>query len=254
MRNTKKTPANKTIAVVADPVFDKNDARLSKLNSNKKDGIAESTRAISDNLSWEDWNGEESDFYIPRLPYTRNEAETVSKLAPANQQKISLDFEATRDLALSDELKNYRIVHFATHGILNSKNPAMSGLVFSLVDKDGKFRNGFLRTDETYNLKLSADLVVLSGCKTGLGKEIRGEGLVGMTRGFMYAGASRVMVSLWDVDDQATAELMKFFYQNLLGKKMGYGQSLRQAQLSMIKDKKYSAPFYWSAFTLQGEF
>jgi len=124
----------------------------------------------------------------------------------------------------------------------------------SLVDRQGKPQNGFLRLYEIYNLKLGADLVVLSACQTGLGKEIQGEGLVGLTRGFMYAGAPRVLASLWKVDDRATAELMKRLYGTMLGPNpLPPAAALRAAQIEMWKNKSFENPYYWAAFTLQGE-
>ena len=123
-----------------------------------------------------------------------------------------------------------------------------------MVNEKGQPQDGFLRLNEVYNLKFPADLVVLSACQTALGKEIRGEGLIGLTRGFMYAGAQRVVASLWMVDDRATAELMKNFYQGMLGeRKLRPAAALREAQIAMWKSKRFSAPYYWSAFTLQGE-
>jgi len=154
---------------------------------------------------------------------------------------------------MSADLAQYRFVHFATHGILNSEHPELSGIVLSLVDERGQRADGFLRLNEIYNLNLSADLVVLSACQTGLGKEIRGEGLVGLTRGFMYAGAPRVVASLWKVDDAATAELMKRFYQGMLKDNLAPAAALRAAKVEMWKQKRWSAPFYWAAFELQGE-
>lgn len=111
----------------------------------------------------------------------------------------------------------YRIIHFATHGLINNHHPELSGIVLSLVDEQGRQQNGFLRLYDLYNLNLSADLVVLSACQTALRKEVQGEGLVGLTRGFMYAGAPRVVASLWQIDDRASAEFMKRFYEGLLG-------------------------------------
>ena len=252
---SKKT-AQQTAIVLADPVFDVQDERfsLAKVKNNSK-----SNPVATRNIEFEDVTRsmetvEEGDISIPRLPFTRKEAETIAKLAPTNQVKVALDFASTKQLALSDELNQYRIVHFATHGLVNYKNPELSGLVFSLIDENGNPLNGFLRTDEVFNMKLAADLVVLSGCKTGLGKEIRGEGLVGLTRGLMYAGASRMMVSLWDVNDEATAELMSQFYKNLLSKKLKPAQSLREAQLTFLKDRRFSNPYYAMAFTIHGEF
>jgi len=144
-------------------------------------------------------------------------------------------------------------VHFATHGFLNSQHPELSGLMFTMFDEEGRAQDGFLRAHEVFNLKLSAEVVVLSACQTGLGKEVRGEGLVGLTRGFMYAGAPRVVVSLWSVSDAATAELMTRFYRGMLVEKLRPAKALQAAQVSLLGDKRFNAPFYWAAFTLQGE-
>lgn len=252
----KKKAAAKTAIVLADPVFDVKDERYTLAKSKTP---ANPNSVATRNVDFEDVSRsmnavEEGEINIPRLPFTRKEADTIAKLSANNQTKIALDFAASKQLALSDELNDYRIVHFATHGLLNNKNPELSGLVFSLIDENGNPLNGFLRTDEVFNMKLSADLVVLSGCKTGLGKEVQGEGLVGLTRGFMYAGASRMMVSLWDVNDEATAELMSQFYKNLLGKKLKPAQALREAQLTFLKDKRFANPYYAMAFTIHGEF
>jgi CHAT domain-containing protein len=188
-----------------------------------------------------------------RLRFSRQEAEGITLLLPVKDRLEALDFAASKTTAQSQELGEYRILHFATHGLLNSKHPDLSGLVFSLVDEQGRAQNGYLRSYEIYNLKLNADLVVLSACQTALGKEVRGEGLIGLTRGFMYAGAPRVVASLWRVDDRATAELMKRFYQGMLKQKLRPAAALRAAQVSMLKEKRWSAPHYWAAFTLQGE-
>jgi CHAT domain-containing protein len=137
--------------------------------------------------------------------------------------------------------------------LINSQHPELSGIVLSLVDEHGEPRDGFLRAHEIYNLKLSADLVVLSACQTALGKEIKGEGLLGLTRGFMYAGAPRVVASLWDVKDEATAELMKRFYRAMFKENLSPAAALRAAQVSMWKEKRWVPPYYWAAFVMQGE-
>jgi CHAT domain-containing protein len=188
-----------------------------------------------------------------RLPFSREEADRVAELVPKNSLLKAVDFQAARALATSGELGRYRIVHFATHGLLNSEHPELSGLVLSLVDDDGKTRDGFLRMHEIFNLQLPADLVVLSACQTALGKEIKGEGLIGLTRGFLYAGAGRVVASLWQVDDLATAELMKRFYRGMLKDGMRPAAALRAAQLELMKQKRWAAPYFWAAFTMQGE-
>jgi CHAT domain-containing protein len=165
----------------------------------------------------------------------------------------SLDFAASRAAATSPELINYRYIHFASHGFLNSANPELSGILLSMVDQQGRSQNGFIQAHEIYNLKLAAEVVVLSACQTGLGKEIKGEGLVGLTRGFMYAGAARVMASLWKVDDEATADLMVQLYNGILKQGLRPAAALRAAQVAMWKEKQWAAPYYWAAFILQGE-
>ena len=185
--------------------------------------------------------------------FSREEADAIADLVPAKSLLKAIGFQASRTKALSGELSNYRIVHFATHGLLNSEYPELSGLALSLVDENGKAQDGFLRMHEIYNLRLPADLVVLSACQTALGKEIKGEGLVGLTRGFMYAGAERVVASLWQVDDLATAGLMKRFYQGMLKDSLRPAEALRAAQIEMSKQKRWSAPYYWAGFVIQGE-
>ena len=191
---------------------------------------------------------------MPRLPGTRREATTILSFVSESERKQAIDFEANLNTATDPQLANYRIIHFATHGLLNSQNPELSGIVLSLFDEKGNAQDGFLRLQEIYNLKLPADLIVLSACQTALGKDIKGEGLVGLTRGFMYAGAQRVVASLWSVDDRSTSELMKLFYQGMLGeKKLRPAAALREAQIALLKNKRFAAPYFWSAFTLQGE-
>src|SRR5207244_13170327 len=173
---------------------------------------------------------------------------------PPGQGMQALDFKASRATVMSPVLGQYRMVHFATHGLVDSKHPELSGLVLSLVDEQGRPQNGFLGLQDIYNLNLPAELVVLSACETGLGKSIQGEGLVGLTRGFMYAGATRVVASLWKIDDLATAELMKQFYQGMLGREhLSPAAALRAAQLAMLKKRNREAPYYWAAFSLLGE-
>jgi CHAT domain-containing protein len=155
---------------------------------------------------------------------------------------------------MSKDLSQYRIIHFATHSFLDSVHPELSGIALSMLDREGKPQDGFLRSNEVFNLRLGAELVVLSGCRTGLGKEVKGEGLYGMTRGFMYAGSKRVVVSLWDVQDQATARLMTDFYRGLLGpKRPQTAAALRAAQIAIWREGRWKAPYYWAGFVLQGE-
>jgi hypothetical protein len=175
------------------------------------------------------------------------------ELPKAAEIETTADFAASRATATSQNLSQYKIIHFATHGFANSDRPELSGIVMSLVDEKGNPLNGFLRLTDIFNLKLAADLVVLSACQTGMGQNIQGEGLVGLTRGFMYAGAQRVVVSLWTVDDEGAATLMSSFYQGMLQKGLTPAAALRAAQLEMWKQEKWKSPYYWAAFTLQGE-
>jgi CHAT domain-containing protein len=192
-------------------------------------------------------------FHLTRLLYSRQEAEAIMAVTPAGKGMKVLDFSANRAAATSPELAQYRIVHFATHGLLDNKHPELSGLVFSMVDKQGKPQDGFLQLADIYNLNLPVELVVLSACETGLGEEISGEGLIGLTRGFMYAGASRVVASLWSVSDVGTSELMARFYKAMEQDKLRPAAALRAAQIQMWKQRQWRSPYYWAAFQQQGE-
>ena len=237
-----RAPAEKVVAVFADPVFDKADARVNG-DVSRNAGGHHGAIAASD--------GPQA---LQRLPYTRQEAEAILALAPPTSRKAALGFEANRGTAMSDDLRKYRIIHFATHSYLDSMHPELSSIALSMLDRQGKPQDGFLRAHEVFNLRLGAELVVLSGCRTGLGKEVKGEGLYGMTRGFMYAGSKRVMVSLWDVQDQATARLMSDFYRELLGpKRVSASAALRSAQIAIWREGRWQAPYFWAGFVLQGE-
>jgi CHAT domain-containing protein/tetratricopeptide (TPR) repeat protein len=240
-----RSRAPKTLAVLADPVFQNDDPRIGKAGGSEKlaDSSTEAYRSAKE-------SGLDS---FVRLRFTRQEANEITQLVPADKRLEALDFAASRANATSAALDQYQIVHFATHGLINNRHPELSGIVLSLVDEKGQPQNGFLRLYEIYNLKLRADLVVLSACQTAVGQEIRGEGLLGLTRGFMYAGAPRVVATLWQVDDRATSELMKRFYQKMLGEGLRPAAALKAAQVSMQSDKRWSSPHFWAAFTLQGE-
>jgi CHAT domain-containing protein len=191
---------------------------------------------------------------IPRLLASREEAKAIMKLVPWHTGFEALDFDANRTTAMSSELSQYRIVHFATHALVNNEHPELSRIVLSMVDKKGQQQDGSLRLQDIYNLKLPVNLVVLSACQTGLGKDVKGEGLIGLTRGFMYAGASGVVASLWKVDDDATAELMKHFYDGLFKRDLTPAAALREAQLTLRKDKRWQNPYFWAGFVIQGDY
>jgi len=250
-----RKPAPKAFAVLADPVFERTDERIvARTELDSKNSPSENRGLGIEILkSAKDSGVTSAELRIPRLPGTRQEAKQILALVSPAERKQAFDFEANRATATSLDLSEYRYVHFATHGFLNSRNPELSGIVLSMFDDKGQPQDGFLRAHEIFNLKLPAELVVLSACQTGLGKEVKGEGLVGLTRGFMYAGAPRVVVSLWSVSDVATAELMTRFYRGILKEGMKPSQALQAAQVSMLKEEKFESPFYWAAFTLQGE-
>jgi CHAT domain-containing protein len=250
-----RAPAPKLVAVLADPVFDINDVRLRRATK-EVTGRGESIGSeVSSKLqrSIKETGLANGEWPPPRLLGTRREALAILSLAPESKRRQALDFEASRETITGSDIGQYQIVHFATHGLLNSRHSELSGIVLSLVDRQGRARDGFLRLHEIYDLRLGADLVVLSACQTGLGKEIRGEGLVGLTRGFMYAGAPRLVTSLWQVDDKATSELMARFYRGMFVRKLTAASALRAAQIEMWRQKDWQSPYYWAAFALQGE-
>jgi CHAT domain-containing protein/Tfp pilus assembly protein PilF len=253
--------AAKTLAALADPVFDANDPRLmaAKKKASPKGLIAgdrpaelaPAASALPSELSRSARSLHRDGF--GRLVFSNDEADFITSLAPRSSTLKATGFEANRRLVASGELGRYRIVHFATHGLINSERPELSGLVLSLVDENGKPQDGFLRMSDIFNLRLPADLVVLSACQTALGKEIKGEGLVGLTRAFMYAGAERIVASLWQVDDQATAQLMRHFYHGMLKENLRPAAALRAAQIEMSRSSRWSSPYYWAGFVIQGE-
>jgi len=250
-----RKPALKTVAILADPVFDQSDPRVHQNQGEQKpaESVPNLMQARLFKRVGEELTRNSGGDSLQRLTYTRLEAEQILSLIPEGEGKQMLDFRASRTAATSPDLGQYRYVHFATHGLLDSEQPELSAIVLSLVDEQGRSQDGFLRAHEVYNLNLAAELVVLSACETGLGKEIKGEGLVGLTRGFMYAGAPRVVVSLWSVSDEATAELMVRFYRGMLKEGLRPAAALRAAQLSLWREKRWEAPYYWAAFVLQGE-
>jgi CHAT domain-containing protein len=165
----------------------------------------------------------------------------------------ALDFAASREAVLSGELRGYRILHFATHTVADTRFPELSGLVLSQVDAGGRPRSGFVRLPDLYELDLAADLAVLSGCRTALGRELRGEGLMGLTRGFEAAGVPRVVGSLWRVEDRATAEIMTRFYRAMWHEGASPVAALRTAQRAVRRDPRYRDPHFWAGFVYQGD-
>jgi CHAT domain-containing protein/tetratricopeptide (TPR) repeat protein len=248
---SQRKPAPNSIAVFANPVFEVDDPRVKSPGAAQAQS-ADSTESAKLQETFSDIGFGEGK--IPALPASRDEAEAIMAVAPWGTGMKALGFDANRAAITKPELAQYRIVHFATHGFIDYQHPELSGLVLSLVDQNGRPQEGFVRLHDIYNLKLSADLVVLSACNTGLGKDVKGEGLIGLTRGFMYAGAGGVAASLWKVDDDATAELMKHFYEGMFKRGLTPAAALREAQLGMWKQKRWQAPYYWAAFVIQGQY
>jgi CHAT domain-containing protein/tetratricopeptide (TPR) repeat protein len=275
IRQQESNRAGRAILIVADPVFNSNDTRA----RGKTASSGSETRGLGIQSALTDIAGQDASptaesekmqgLPLARLAGTRTEAEQIVKLAKASgsQADVWLDLDASEENIEARDVSKYRVLHIATHGLLNAERPQFTGLVLSLIGN--KMEDGFLRTDEVFNLRLGSPLVMLSACETGLGKEKRGEGVMGLTRAFMYAGAPTVGVSLWSVADKSTAELMTDFYKRLLttsqpssGSPSGTSAasvggsasaSMRDAQLAMIAGKKYSAPFYWAPFVLVGD-
>ncbi|MEK6283133.1 MAG: CHAT domain-containing tetratricopeptide repeat protein [Acidobacteriota bacterium] len=273
----RRNPPAKTVAVFADPVFEATDIRVvhkspvtaepSKQHNTKP--VLMSVRAENAGRTLDDEGSlriignhllrtrlieSEPQHPLGRLSYSRREALTIASLVPEAERRIVLDFDVNYKTVTSAELGEYRFLHFATHAWLDAEQPELSGILLSLVDKEGRPQEkGILRLGDVYSLNLPVELVTLSACETALGKSIKGEGLVGLTRGFMYAGAPRVLASLWKVDDAATADLMKIFYEGMLGpQKLHPAAALRRAQIQMWQQNQAS-PFYWAGFVLQGE-
>jgi CHAT domain-containing protein/tetratricopeptide (TPR) repeat protein len=254
-----RKPAPNSIAVLADPVFDKDDERLkgeSSATQSSDDPCKQFAVARIEperrRRGFKPSDALDEKGRLDRLSLTRCEAKRVVERAPRGIRLTALDFDANGALVRSGKLGQYRIVHFATHSQINNVRPDLSAIILSRVDRRGIPRpDAYVRARDIYGLNFPADLVVLSSCKTGLGKNVEGEGLVGMARGFIYAGASRVVVSLWDVNDRATTDLMSEFYRGM--DQFSDAEALRNAQLRMLKNYPDLPPYFWAGFVLQGE-
>jgi CHAT domain-containing protein/Tfp pilus assembly protein PilF len=261
----RRNPPSKTVAVFADPVFEASDNRVRRIST----AFKQASKPLSATAHARDDNARLTvirDYLqrtgliareqpLPRLSYSRKEALAIASLVSEAERSIVLDFDVNYRMITDSQLSEYRFLHFATHAWLDTKEPELSGILLSLVDKEGRPQeSGILRLGDVYNLNLPVELVTLSACETALGSSIKGEGMVGLTRGFMYAGAPRVLASLWKVDDVATADLMKLFYEGMLGsQRLRPAAALREAQRQMYLNNRQSSPFYWAGFVLQGE-
>lgn len=241
-----------TITIVADPVFARNDERLSSSNRLSSVGAHTNQFAFGGNEKPALVEGTES--ALPRLFSTRWEAHRIASFVEKKDSIVALDFGANRNFITSPEFSESRYLHLATHTLINDEHSELTGIALSNFDSEGRRQDGFLRIQEIYRLRLLASLVVLSSCQSALGKEVKGEGLVGLTHAFMYAGVPRVVASLWTVNDNPTAQLMAQFYLEMLkNERQSPAAALRSAQLSMLKDKRWESPYFWSGFVLQGE-
>ena len=242
------------VAVLANPVFDTSDPRVraAKRSTSNDTQVAANVSQPSKRppvaLS-RDARGA----WVPWLPYSQDEAKAIERVAPPGETMLALDFKASRTTMMSPALSQYRIVHFATHGVTDPDHPELSEIILSLVDENGAKQDGRVRLFEIYNLNLPAELVVISACESGVGKQLKGEGLIALTRGFMYAGAPRVVASLWKVEDSATAALMAEFYKEMFTNAREPAAALRAAQLNISKQRRWREPYFWAGFVIQGE-
>ncbi len=249
-REHPETAPRGEVAIIADPVYSPADPRLDSAPASR--GAPEEGEAVRSSPSGQDAP-------LPafaRLLFADEEARAIAGFADPAQTFEAEGLAASRETVLSGRLEGYRYVHFATHGVIDTSRPQLSGLVLSLVDDEGNPRSdGFLRLHDIYGLRLNAEVVVLSACDTALGREVRGEGLIGLTRGFTYAGAQRVVASLWPVQDRATARLMKHFYRGLIAEGRPPAAALRQAQIEIMSEPGHGLdfPYYWAGFVLQGD-
>ncbi len=237
------------VALIGDPVFGPDDARVAKRHG-PDTLVPVAPQDVSRFLSEIRLA---TGGRLPRLPFTRREVDRIAEVVGPSRAWRLLDFAANRKVVETGTLGQFDIVHFATHGFFDTQMPELSGLVLSLVDPSGAPLDGYLRMADIAELKLHARIVGLSACQTALGKDIKGEGLLGVARGFFEAGASTVVSSLWQVDDAAASDLMPEFYRALVKQGLGAGAALRKAQLLLRGDPRFRAPYYWSSFLLQGE-
>jgi len=230
------------------PVFSSSDNDGYVLSS--KPGILDSTNLSNIALRSVTVDGKK----FTELPMSQKEVSSIVRLFEKNKGEAKGYFhnEATEENFKSEAVKNNRYIHIATHGLINEKKPALSGLIFSQTEDTTSAEDGILYSGETYNLSLNSDLVVLSSCESGIGLMVKGEGIMALTRGFLYSGASNILFSLWKVNDKPTSELMVKFYKNMFDQK-DYASALRLAKLSMIKNKNTAFPKNWSSFVLVGK-
>ena len=235
--------ANSQVTVFADPVFDRNDPRLAVHENDLPLADAAVTHALRDANTQR----------LSRLVWSRLEARSIASDVPVNRQWLALDFAANRNSVVQASWPSDGIIHFATHAVIDFKNPELSGVVLSLYDKQGHPIDGFLRVTDIYNLSIPAHLVVLSTCNSAVEAAAPGEDAYSLANAFFYAGTPRVLVSLWTVNDEAAATFMARFYRALLVRHGSAAVALRSAKQDMSVDPRWHAPYYWSGFELDGD-
>jgi CHAT domain-containing protein len=248
-------PTNQNeIAIFADPIFSSNDSRLAKPKPQLAPFLqrrlqAPQRQATSTTTTMLTRDG----FSLDRLPGTLRQAKEIASLVPPGSAMVAVGFKANRDAVINAPLNKYRRLLFSTHALLDEKRPALSGIMLSRFNDEGAQQNGFLSLQDIYNLNLSADEVVLSACQTALGQEIKGEGVIGLTHGFLYSGATRVISSFWKVEDNSTYELMKLYYLAGLKEGLRPAAALRKAQGTIWRRNPGLSPYFWAGFALHGE-
>lgn len=254
---------SRVLAAIANPVFAASTAP-NPTESQRSTAAPSPTTLEAITLELEQWAAERSlqnlgqPLQLKTLPNTEEVANAIMALIPnPNQTTERFGYAANQDWLMQAPLDQYRYLFFGTHGFADNINPELSFIALSLFNQQGQPIDGYLRLNEIFNLKLSADVVVLNACQTGLGQDMRGEGIIGLTRGFMYAGAKSMVASLWDVSatDQTT-QLMTDFFAQLLSQEGRQpstpASALRSAQLK-LRETHPNDPNYWAAFTLQGD-
>lgn len=251
--------ATKALAVLADPVYDRADSRAGKIKGTPpvQPVASGQFRSISfyravQTLREVGLSGPQ--LAVPRLQPAKNEAKAILNVAPEGSRIGWFDLQASRDTLLSADLSPFRVLHFATHGMVSTEQPTTSGVVLSMVNLAGQSQNGFVLGPDFFNLKLNSDLVVFGNLRASLSVQPQSGGLHGLHRALAYAGSPRLMVGIWPVTERVATTFWTAFYRNLLVEKQRPAAALRAAQLQVMKEKKWASPYYWAAFGMYGDF
>lgn len=235
------------VAIFADPVYNTSDPRLQRhVRLAKSDPNSVSSAGVTA------WDSEAGVEHLPRLAGSRKEALDIARLAGSKQFALYTGFAARPEAVHATDWSRYTIAHFAAHAIVNPDHPAFSGIVLSMLNSRGRRQDGVLWLSDIYSLRMPVSLVVLSGCRTAADRQIPGEGIAGLSRTFFFAGAGRVVGSLWSIEDQQTSALMRNFYYGLIRRHLPAAEALRAAQVKMASAGQWQAPYFWAGFVLQG--